>query len=114
MKHESLKPTLIYVENACHKKRDKKPPALSVVTATVIAKDVPVYLSALGTVTPFQSVTVKTQINGYLMKVLFKEGQLVKKGDLLAEIDDLLGLQSGNLLLQIPCLKHSNRTYVIC
>ncbi|MES2252241.1 MAG: MdtA/MuxA family multidrug efflux RND transporter periplasmic adaptor subunit [Pseudomonadota bacterium] len=49
--------------------------------------DIPLYLMALGTVTPTTSVTIRTQINGQLLRVLFKEGQLVKKGDLLAEID---------------------------
>jgi multidrug efflux system membrane fusion protein len=60
---------------------------LPVVIAGIQKKDVPVYLSALGTVIPTYSVTVKTQVSGQLLKVLFKEGQLVKTGDPLAEID---------------------------
>jgi membrane fusion protein, multidrug efflux system len=59
-----------------------------VVVAIVKTQDVPVYLDALGTVIPAYSVTVMTQINGILMRVLFHEGQMVKKGDLLAEIDN--------------------------
>jgi len=47
----------------------------------------PVTLSQLGTVTPLAMVTVKTQISGYLMQVAFKEGQMVNKGDFLAQID---------------------------
>src|SRR6516165_8395497 len=49
--------------------------------------DMPVTLSQLGTVTPLATVTVKTQISGYLMQVAFQEGQMVKKGDFLAQID---------------------------
>ncbi len=44
-------------------------------------------LSQLGTVTPLAMVTVKTQISGYLMQVAFQEGQMVKKGEFLAQID---------------------------
>jgi multidrug efflux system membrane fusion protein len=49
--------------------------------------DMPVSLSQLGTVSPLATVTVKTQINGYLTEVAFKEGQMVKRGDFLAQID---------------------------
>ena len=56
-------------------------------TATVQKGDMPVTLSGLGAVTPMATVTVKTQINGYLMSVGFEEGQHVKKGDFLAQID---------------------------
>ncbi|MGH7093565.1 MAG: MdtA/MuxA family multidrug efflux RND transporter periplasmic adaptor subunit, partial [Stellaceae bacterium] len=56
-------------------------------TATVTKGDMPVTLSALGTVTPLATVTVKTQINGQLIDVGFTEGQMVKKGDFLAQID---------------------------
>ena len=53
----------------------------------VVKGDMPVTLSQLGTVTPLAMVTVKTQISGYLMQVAFKEGQMVNKGDFLAQID---------------------------
>jgi multidrug efflux system membrane fusion protein len=56
-------------------------------TATVQKGDMPVTLSGLGTVTPLATVTVKTQINGYLMTVGFQEGQHVKAGQFLAQID---------------------------
>jgi multidrug efflux system membrane fusion protein len=49
--------------------------------------DIGVYDTGLGSVTPIYTVTVKSQISGYLMQVLYKEGQTVGKGDLLAEID---------------------------
>src|SRR5271157_662831 len=55
--------------------------------ATVQKGNMPVTLTGLGTVTPLATVTVKTQINGYLTEVAFQEGQMVKKGDFLAQID---------------------------
>jgi len=56
-------------------------------TAKAEKGEMPIVLSGLGTVTPLATVTVKTQINGQLVDVAFKEGQLVDKGDLLAQID---------------------------
>jgi len=55
--------------------------------ATIRRGDVHVLVHALGTVTPLNTVTVQTQINGQLIEVGFKEGQLVKKGQFLAQID---------------------------
>ncbi len=55
--------------------------------ATAAVGDVLVVLNELGTVTPLATVTVQTQINGQLTEVGFTEGQLVKKGDFLAQID---------------------------
>src|SRR5258708_17676931 len=56
-------------------------------TAVVAKGDMPVVLTGLGTVTPLAMVTVKTQINGQLVEVAFQEGQTVKKGDFIAQID---------------------------
>jgi membrane fusion protein, multidrug efflux system len=61
--------------------------SVSVVTAAVQQGDLPVTLNALGTVTPLATVTVKTQINGRLVGIGFQEGQIVKAGDFLAQID---------------------------
>jgi multidrug efflux system membrane fusion protein len=59
----------------------------SVGAATVGQGDIRVIVNALGTVTPIATVTVQTQINGQFLEVGFTEGQLVKKGDFLAQID---------------------------
>jgi len=61
--------------------------SVSVVTAPLQRGDLPVTLNALGTVTPLATVTVKTQIAGRLMSLGFQEGQIVKAGDFLAQID---------------------------
>jgi multidrug efflux system membrane fusion protein len=62
-------------------------PASTVGVATAHKADIPVTLDALGTVTPIANVTVQPQVSGVLTQVLFKEGQMVKKGDVLATID---------------------------
>jgi multidrug efflux system membrane fusion protein len=61
--------------------------AVPVVAARARKGDIGVYFTGLGAVTPIYTVTVRSQISGYLMQVLYKEGQTVRKGDLLAEID---------------------------
>jgi len=58
-----------------------------VVTAKVKKADVPVYLDGLGNVVAFYTVTVKSRVDGQLMKVNFNEGDLVKEGQVLMEID---------------------------
>ena len=61
--------------------------AISVETAVASRSDVPVYLEGLGTVQAFYTVTVTARVDGELQKVGFVEGQTVKKGDLIAQID---------------------------
>jgi multidrug efflux system membrane fusion protein len=60
---------------------------IPVEVAMAEVQDLPIYLSSLGTVTPEFSADIKAQISGKLTKVAFQDGQNVKKGDLIAEID---------------------------
>src|SRR3954447_8640973 len=68
-------------------------PRVAAVPVTVAAAgktDFPVYLTGLGTVQGFNTVLVRTRVDGQIDKISFKEGQLVNQGDLLAEIDPRL------------------------
>src|SRR6202790_2930307 len=65
----------------------KTPLAVRVTIAPVQKADFPVYLTGLGNVQGFNTVTVRTRVDGQIDKIAFKEGQAVKQGDLLAEID---------------------------
>jgi RND family efflux transporter MFP subunit len=62
--------------------------AIPVRVVNVTEKDVPRFVSGIGSVLSLHSVVVRPQIDGILTKIMVKEGQLVKKGDLLATIDD--------------------------
>ena len=64
------------------------PTAIPVRVVAVVEKDVPRYVSGIGSVLSLHSVVVRPQIDGILTRILVKEGQLVNKGDLLATIDD--------------------------
>jgi multidrug efflux system membrane fusion protein len=83
---------------------------MSIVPETVGKGDIGINIDALGTVTSLATVTIKSQISGYLMKIDFKEGDDVKKGDLLAEIDPrpyeaALAQAKGNLVRDEALLK---------
>jgi multidrug efflux system membrane fusion protein len=65
----------------------KGPAAIPVVAAKARRGNIPVYYTGLGTVTPIYTVEVKSRVDGELMQVYFKEGDLVHKGDPLVEID---------------------------
>lgn len=76
--------------------------AIPVVAEPAKVGNMPVYLQGLGTVTAFNTVTVKPRVDGQLISVNFKEGQFVNKGEVLAEIDPrpfqvALGQAQGNL-----------------
>ncbi|MGY3037000.1 multidrug efflux system membrane fusion protein [Bradyrhizobium sp. USDA 4354] len=63
------------------------PVVVPVVAATVTGKDVPIYLRGIGTVIAYNTDVVRSQIQGQIVKIAFTEGQTVKAGDLLAQID---------------------------
>ena len=63
------------------------PRTISVATAQVQKQDVPVYLSGLGAVTAFNTANIKSRVDGQIMKVNVQEGQNVREGELLIEID---------------------------
>ena len=72
---------------ACgHKQAGGYPPA-PVVAATAVTKDVPLTVDAIGTVEPYNTVSIKAQVGGEIARVAFREGQDVKKGDVLFVID---------------------------
>jgi len=72
---------------AAGKQGQSDPPAVSIGVSPVQKRDVPYYLTGLGSVTAFNTVTVRSRIDGQLIKIYFQEGQFVHEGDLLAEID---------------------------
>jgi multidrug efflux system membrane fusion protein len=65
----------------------KGPPPALVSVAAVKRADYPLYLDSLGQVQAYNTVTVRTRVDGQVMKIAFTEGQMVKQGDLLAQID---------------------------
>ncbi len=84
-----------------------------VVAARARKGNIGVYDSGLGAVTPIYTVSIKSRVDGQLMNVLFKEGQLVKKGDLLLEIDPRpyqvqLDQAQGQLLHDQALLKNAH------
>src|ERR1700682_5639895 len=63
------------------------PPVIPVQTAFAAQSDVPIYFDGLGTVQAFNTVTVTTRVDGQLQRVNFVEGQNVKAGDVLVQLD---------------------------
>ena len=65
-------------------------PPVSVLAAAAKVADVPIYIEAIGTVRALNTVTVNAQVDGQITEISFKEGQDVRKGDVLARIDPTL------------------------
>ena len=69
------------------RKAAEPPPAIPVTATQVEQRDIPVFLDGLGTVQAYNTVTVRAQVDGQLVEINFREGQDVKRGDVLARID---------------------------
>jgi multidrug efflux system membrane fusion protein len=78
---------LHFSSNATQAKAQVKAAPIPVTTALVRKADFPVYLTGLGTVEPYNTVTVSSRVDGEITKVFFRQGQMVKEGDTLATID---------------------------
>jgi membrane fusion protein, multidrug efflux system len=78
-----------YVTERLHPAEISAPiaPVVPVVAKTIVSKDVPIYLRGIGTVIADNTDMVRSQIQGQLVQITFTEGQTVKAGDLLAQID---------------------------
>ncbi len=90
-------------------KGGKKKMAISVTTTTVSLADVPISLSAIGNVEALETVSIQPQITGQLKSVFFKQGQFVKKGQLLFEIDPRL---QGQTVAQTAALASRSRAQI--
>jgi len=73
--------------DAADQKREPATPPVGALTALAKEQNLPIYRTGIGTVQAALSVTVKARVDGQLLKVAYKEGQTVKEGDLLAQID---------------------------
>jgi multidrug efflux system membrane fusion protein len=71
--------------SAAQARKEERPTPVR--TAVVQKRDMPVFIKGLGTVTAFKTVTLRSRVDGELVKVAFTEGQMVREGDLLAQID---------------------------
>ena len=78
---------LLFIAMGCSKGPQEAPPAPAVEVMTVIQKDVPVYHEWIGTLDGLVNATIRAQVQGYLTRQNYREGDLVKKGQTLFEID---------------------------
>ena len=83
----ALAVVLVWRHVVAAKKVAPAPPKITITTATAKQGDIGVYLDAIGTVTPVYTASITSQVNGLVVAVHFKEGQLVSKGDPLIDID---------------------------
>ena len=72
--------------DAAHR-QSKAPTPIPVTVQSIQNSDFPVYLNGLGTVQPYDTVTVRSRVDGQVVKVGFRQGQMVNEGDLLVQID---------------------------
>ncbi|HVO66582.1 MAG TPA: efflux RND transporter periplasmic adaptor subunit [Syntrophales bacterium] len=79
--------TFAVMIHGCSSKEKPTMPLPPVTVAAAVAKTIPVQINAVGNVEPYQTISVKAQITGEITKINFKEGQDVRKGDLLFELD---------------------------
>ena len=75
------------LRNGSKAARPTVPAPIAVVTANARSGDQPIYLTGLGSVVGYKTVTVRTRVDGELIRVAVREGQMVSSGDLIAEID---------------------------
>jgi multidrug efflux system membrane fusion protein len=86
------------------KKPAPAPPKITITTVTATQGDIGVYLDEIGTVTPVYTDSITSQVNGLVIAVHFKEGQMVRKGDPLIDIDPRQ--YEANLLQAQGALEH--------
>lgn len=106
--------SLLLMVSSCTDKPAPPPqrPAMPVSLVTVVTKDIPVQVTGIGNVEPYSTVTVRSQVSGELIRVHFTQGQEVKKGELLFEIDPRpfqadLSKADANLLRDSAVLKQA-------
>jgi multidrug efflux system membrane fusion protein len=87
VRHTALVAALAVLGAACRKDAPPPRPTVPVTVAPVEQRSVPQEISAIGTVTPIQTVAVRAQVSGTLVKVAFQEGDEVQSGQLLFQID---------------------------
>jgi multidrug efflux system membrane fusion protein len=78
---------LLWRHDEAATKKKPAPPKITITTATAKTGDIGVYLDSIGTVTPVYTNSITSQVNGLVIAVHFKEGQLINKGDPLIDID---------------------------